>query len=724
MARRHLISGLILTFLGASIAPAQAQTDLSKFPLAKTVPADVFILVAGRHNAERKFLEDHWARVWKAVHESGIGTDIWEMVSDAMSDEQAEQVDTLSKQFGDLWSAIDWNAFFGTETVHAGRYVMPFTGSPYEGVLMGRCDPAKAEANYLAIKAILTELAKLIESKGGAGAVTVTETERDGLKLTVFGPASVPNLGLAVAAKKDVLFLGFGGLSLMEDCARHLSGSSQTKTLASTERFKSAFGKLPPAEDEIFFFDLNNMLGQLKGMMGMMAGNGGAGSKSHAAAPKAKAGKKPKAEDDADKDADDDDDDKPAPKPKAKSQRKHAKPTDEEGNESSNPDDEDSGAAILALIPKVFDEISIFDYVAAVEWTEGHSVHKESLCALKTDAKGKALYDALTGGKPIANYEKWIPQEAKSFSVGSGINWSRLYTGVREFYADNFPGAKQNLEEFDSMQKDQWEIDIDKDVLSLLAGGHISFELGNDHVSMLKVTDEEKAQAQITRLFDMLGEKIGKDSGLMLSKTEIAGHKGFYQVSHPMLMMMGGITPVCGCADGYLFIATSPKSVRICLETAKGTHPNITKNEQFKTQGIMPKSGTPTGISFEDQSGLAEQIQQAVGGISMAMGFVGLAPDLPDGVKSTVAKLQPVVAKLQPVAGKLDFFVSSGSYETLEGTVWHKREVQNYKGPRAAGEDDEDKDKTEVGEKPMKKKSQTTVAPKKKPKPKKEEDDE
>ena len=718
MARRHLFSTLILVFLGAWAAPSHAQTDLSKFPLAKAVPADVFIVIAHRHNPERKFLEEHWARVWKALDESGIAGDVWEMISDAMSDEQAEQVDQLSKRFGDLWKAVDWDALLKNEMVHAGRYVMPVSGSPYEGVLMGRSTVEKTQANYTAIKALLAELVKVVETHGSKGEVSLTESERNGSQVAVFGPAAAPNIGFAIGAWKDVLVIGFGGLGLMDDCVKHLSGSSQTMTLASTDRFKQAFAKLPPAEDSLVFFDINNMLGQLKTMMGQMSG----ASRYHAS-PKAKPAKKQK---DSEADDDDEDDAKPRAKPakaSAKAQKKHQKSEDEDGDEGpSGDDDDDNGAAVLAILPKVFDEVSIFDYVAVVEWTDGHSVHKESRCALKSDAKGKTLYDALTTGQPIANYETLIPQEAKSFSVGSGINWSRLYRGAREFYVETFPDAKKHLDEFDRIQKEQWELDIDKDVLGLLSGGHVSIEIGNDQVSMLKLTDEEKAAEQLKRLFDVIIEKTGKEGGWVISKTEIAGHKGFYQISHPMMMMMGGLAPVCGCADGYLFIATNAKAVRTCLETAKGTHPNISKNEQFRTQSVMPKSGTPAGISFEDESGMAEQLQRAIGGISMAMGIVGMfAQDMPEGAKAFITKLPPIVAKLGPVAGKLDFFVSTGSYETFENGVWHKREVQNYKGPRPAGEVDEEK--AESQEKPLKKKP-TAAAPKKKAKPKKDETDE
>ena len=59
-------------------------------------------------------------------------------------------------------------------------------------------------------------------------------------------------------------------------------------------------------------------------------------------------------------------------------------------------------------------------------------------------------------------------------------------------YAENVPGAQAQLAEFDRMQKEDWELDIDKDILSLLAGGHTSVSMDDNFVLMFRVTDEEK----------------------------------------------------------------------------------------------------------------------------------------------------------------------------------------------------------------------------------------
>jgi hypothetical protein len=159
------------------------------------------------------------------------------MISDALSDEQTEKIDDLCERFGNLCGAINWDDLLGKEFVHAGRYVTPFTGSPYEGIILGRGDGSKLDANYKALRSILEECVKLIESNGGEGQVSVKETKKDDFTCSVFAPSESPNIGIAVGKWKDVIVFGFGGLGMMEESVKLLQGSGEAKGLITTDRF-------------------------------------------------------------------------------------------------------------------------------------------------------------------------------------------------------------------------------------------------------------------------------------------------------------------------------------------------------------------------------------------------------------------------------------------------------------------------------------------------------
>lgn len=75
----------------------------------------------------------------------------------------------------------------------------------------------------------------------------------------------------------------------------------------------------------------------------------------------------------------------------------------------------------------------------------------------------------------------------------------------------------------------------------------------------------------------------------------------------------------------------------------------------------------------------------------MAMSFGGMfATDAPPEFRKMLTTLPPILAKLAPVAGKVDFYQSSASYETFDGTKWTRHEVQNYKTKKNTADDDAD----------------------------------
>ena len=93
----------------------------------------------------------------------------WDLVTEKVSDEQLDKIEDLREQFTTLCAKVDWADLFGNEMIYAGRLSPTITnGSPYEGLLIGRAGSAKkAAANVENLKAILDEVAKLIEAESG-----------------------------------------------------------------------------------------------------------------------------------------------------------------------------------------------------------------------------------------------------------------------------------------------------------------------------------------------------------------------------------------------------------------------------------------------------------------------------------------------------------------------------------------------------------------------------
>lgn len=630
--RKQMNKNVMLSFAFALtcgwVAPTGtfAQTDPSHFPLSKAIPEDVFIAVAAKANPERKFLDDYWSEVTKAVVDSGVLTDMWDMFVDAViDDEQMDKIDDTVERFSDLFQKVKWSAIFEREFVYCARF-NPGTPAFHEGMLIGRSEKDGAAANYSALRKLLAEFVKFVNEEAGDSVLALEESKQEGASITTLTFPAAPGITFSIANHQDAIFIAFGGSAILKDGINLLAGKGEAKSLVASARFKQAFEKLPPAEDQMFFWDVENMMGTFRQMSAMFAG----------------------------------------PQPKA----------DAEGADAANDGNP------LRAVSAILHDMSVVDYVSSVEWTDGFRVMSDTSTVLRSGAKSSPIYEILTSGKPIASFERFIPMEADSFSVSAGIDLTKVYRYGVDLIVKNAPEGKAMIEQWGEIQKNELGLDVEKDVLGLFQGSTVHYADGKDWVLLAGITDAAKMDSQLNRLFTFINQQLGQQNGLMISKVNVAEKVEFRQISHPMMMMMGGLQPpVIGCAEGHLILGSSAKAVKKCLQTAAGTHQNITKNKRWQTEALMP-DGSVVGISFTDQANLGQELQQAIGGISMGLGMMGMMmADAPPQLRTMVSNLPPILAKLGPVAGRLDFYKSTASYESFDGQRWVNHEVQNYKKP-------------------------------------------
>ncbi len=632
MKKRILVFATALMMCAVPATPSFAQsTNLSDFPLAKAAPADVFIAVMAKANPEREFLNKYWAEVWQAFEESGIMEDVWDLMTENVSDEDLDTIEETRERFGGLISNVDWGKLFEKEMIYTARMSSRLEQpSPYEGLLIGRMTGKLAEKNHGNFKELMQALADTITEQAGEQILIVGETKIEGVPMTTLGVAEAPHL-ICIGNRDDLLVISLFNRTLLQDALKLLRGKGDVEGLTQSDRFKSAIKKLPPAEDVIVFFNIGNMMRQVKDMIA-------------SAVP-------------------------PPPVTTA--------PAGQQGYEQS--------IAPVRAIVKLLDDINIFDYMISVEWTDGYRVYSETYTKLDPSAKGKPLYKAFSGGSPVDDFAKYIPKETTDFWCGSGINFAELYRYAVNFIETNVPEGKGMIATFKNIQKEQWNLDIEKDILNLFEGNMQSITSGQNSVMMFKVTDEEKMNAQLDRLFNWIAEQTGEEAPLTVTEIKVADREGFRQVRQPMLMMMGGMMPVVGTADGYFFFATSDRFLAKCLNTAKGEHPNIMKNKRFKAEALPVKGGGPVdSISFADETRMGEELQAGIGMVSAALGFMNMAggADFPPEMRDMLSTVSPLLAKLGVVLGKLDFYQSSSSYTISDGMAWHTYGVQNYKEPK------------------------------------------
>jgi|GEM_PF-1367453 len=636
MSFRSLTTRLLLiSAIALPMAAARADVDLKKFSLSRAAPADAFITVCSRTNPEREFLDKYWQRVFDAFWESEIHIDLWDMISESAPEKEIAKLEQMRGRFEILCRKVDWEAITEGEFLYTARLTdLPM---PYEGLFAGRLNSKEAASkNHEGITAIFNELAKFIEAEAGKNVMkVVTEARKDKVTITKMSFDEAPFIEIALAQKDDMILLTFGKPDLMQEALVNLGDTDDTQRLVDTPRFKNAFKELPPAEDELVFFDIERMMlfmRQVATMVEREAGNG-------------------------------------LPQP-AEGQ---PKPFNE-----------------MSLLTAFLNDASFIDYMATTSWTDGMRAMGETIVVTKDSAKDSQLLGAVSAGGKLEAYGKYIPAEASSFSVSSGVSLPKVYDYAVDFMKKHVPDADQMLEEWDGIQQQMLKMNIKNDVLDLFGTESVSFKMGpmgRDWVSLTQVTDSKKADAQVERLLntinDLIKQNAGDKNGLIFKKVKVGPEQELTEISHGTMIMLGiASPPVIGCADGYLIFSSSANAVRKCLLTGKGEHNNITTNSRWRKEGLDPK-GNVVSVTFTDQADMADQLKQAIGGIGfmLTMAPMAAAGQMPPEVAKTMGSLNGIVMKLMPVADKMNFYQSKAAYTTWDGKTWHNYAVQNYKKP-------------------------------------------
>ncbi|MBU0617635.1 MAG: hypothetical protein KKI02_07950 [Planctomycetes bacterium] len=354
-------------------------------------------------------------------------------------------------------------------------------------------------------------------------------------------------------------------------------------------------------------------------------------------------------------------------------------------------------ALVKQLIDRLADAVAILDYAATVESTDGYAVRTESVSVLVPDAKDRPIWAVFGDRQQLANFDKYLPQEAISFSVSGGFDVGELYKFLEDSVRLLGPMGEEALAKWAEIQK-TLGVNVQKDIVGWIDGGFISVTLadGRGSVWLFKVTDEQVAREKVGAAVDFLSTKlmeaVAQNPALaaiaMLSvQTSPAEHEqleGFQNLHFAMSPQPA----VWGVADGYLIFGSSADAAALCMATAKGEHPNIRNNARAMSEALVP-AGPFASVALTDRRNLGEELATGMGVGSMVCGMLGAAVPEPK-VRPVIAKISGMLAKLTPVVRKIDFYKSTASHTTFDGQMWHTRGVTHYFSPaeRAANDTD------------------------------------
>ncbi|MBP7746310.1 MAG: hypothetical protein KA383_09255 [Phycisphaerae bacterium] len=272
----HYWGGVLISTLLTVIPAPPAESNRAEFTLAGYVPNDVFLFVAGRHNPERDFLDRYWDEVFTALRQSGVGTDLLELLGTLFQGDQKAEFMRLKDRATQLLAGVDWEQLAGKEMVFAERLAQPLKiGGQGVAVMpqmvwLLRGTPEGAAQNFTGLEAILGAIVEEINRLSGAEALALERGQRHGASVTTMSltawASEVPAAPAALALRDDIIIIAVGE-PLLDDVLELINKSGSKTAVGADPRFKAAFAKLPQAEDSMTFFDMQALATSMQTMM-------------------------------------------------------------------------------------------------------------------------------------------------------------------------------------------------------------------------------------------------------------------------------------------------------------------------------------------------------------------------------------------------------------------------------------------------------------------------
>lgn len=633
-------SATLLAGVAGRSAPAIAETRLpEQFTLARYVPDDCWFYVHAVHNPEREWIDQQWASVFETAKQSGIDKDLAALFFEVIGPERRAEIEPKLERILNILRSVRWTDLCNQEFVVAERLS---SGSlAFDYIFLTRAAEGTGEAHFTTLEALLKELSTM------ATMVRLEKSSMDGLHCVSLAiekkDLAEMGAGVAVFRRGDIIGLSTGQKST--EAVRALLGNAGRKSMATSARFAQALAGMEPPSDSVVYVDTRRLFGDVRKMMDA------------AFAAKQKAGECQDAAADAASAA--------------------AKGTT------------DPRKFLGALI----DLADVVDYSVETSSTRGNQSRADSALVMQPGKENSPVAAAFLNRKAFEKFDRFIPAEAKGFSLSAGVDLPLLYATLADFLQKNSPEAAMMLAKVHEKLA-QIGIDLQRDVFAWWSGETITIELpaamvspmgGADSVFMLRVKDRELATAKINGGIDFVLEKLkAQGQPLMVSPAASVKSEGFREITHPALAIF--MRPVIGFHGDWLMVGSSAGAINKCLAVQAGEAPSIAENQKFKAEGLTPV-GPVLSASFTDKSKMGQELAAAVGMAGMVGQMMAAQVPAPNEeaqkAKKTVQSLLQVAAKLGPILQKVDFYSSSSSVSTFDGErTTRVRSLTTYKGPQ------------------------------------------
>lgn len=349
---------------------------------------------------------------------------------------------------------------------------------------------------------------------------------------------------------------------------------------------------------------------------------------------------------------------------------------------------------LASFIEKLVEQMSAFDCVTTVEYTDGYQLRTASFGMLRSDAGDKVLGRMVQQQQPFEDWKRWVPDSASGFSLNSGLTLEPLYTWLLTEVPATFPEVQPHLDRFAALQQ-QHDLYLNDDLLQAFGGemasitfpGRTPTPLGksSESVLFLRCTKPDRIRELLHRGMNALTEHPEVQAqGLGLK--EVPELEGFEELTANVLGM-AGVRPVIGFHNGWLVIGSHPAAVSRALATQAGEGASFAETDTFR-QFALSADGPVYAISYSNTGETTRQIANALQQAGMLVPvFIGMAgqqqPGGPDlTVVQDAAALLPAIGRIVARCDFLDQQMSVAQPGPRPGT-WIAHRVVLVRPPAA-----------------------------------------
>lgn len=320
----------------------------------------------------------------------------------------------------------------------------------------------------------------------------------------------------------------------------------------------------------------------------------------------------------------------------------------------------------LGLANMILDEVDILDYELAVEYTEENRNCYASLGKLQPGCEEKLLVKMFCSGEAFENWERWVPADAESYSLSTGVNLHALYDYVEQLIEEQVPEAQESWQQFQAWQ-DDIDFHVDADLLQAFSGECVSVTLpagdelaGPQSVVAMRCHKPERVEELLLRMVGSM-EDVPLLAAQQVQVRPSQKLEAFHQFSAPMLEMFS-MRPVVGFRDGWMIIGCNVEVVERVLATRAGDAPAIVASEEFQKFN-MPVEGPVYAVSYTDMAASIRKAAKFLNGagavLPVVIGMIGIEAD-----SEELRPVQEAVALL-PDVGKI-----IEKFDFMEAQLW------------------------------------------------------